>query len=48
MQFPFLKSKEPQKNFFISLLIKPFKIGAILFEEINSKLFILSTHELET
>lgn len=48
MQLPFLKSHEPQKNFFLSLLIKPFKVGAILFEEINSKLFILSTNEIST
>ncbi len=43
----FLKKRESQKNFFLSLLIKPDKIGAILFEEINSKLFILSTNEVD-
>lgn len=48
MQLPFLKSKETQKEFFLSLLIKPFKIGAILFEEINNKLFILATNEIGT
>ncbi len=47
MQFPFFKTGDPQKVFFLSLLIKPFKVGAILFEEINSKLFILSTNEVE-
>ncbi len=45
MQLPFLKNNKPQKNFFLSLLIKPDKVGAILFEEINSKLFILSSNE---
>src|SRR3989344_4818909 len=48
MQLPFLKTKDKQKNFFLSLLIKPDRVGAILFEEINSKLFILSTNEIET
>ncbi len=48
MQLPFLKGKEQEKIFFLSLLIKPYKVGAILFEEINSKLFILSTNEVET
>src|SRR3989344_3111387 len=48
MNLPFINNKEPQKNFFLSLLIKPYKVGAILFEEINSKLFILSTNEVET
>jgi hypothetical protein len=46
MQFPFFKTQEKKKNFFLSLLIKPDKVGAILFEEINSKLFILSTNEI--
>src|SRR3990172_8018691 len=48
MQLPFLKPKEKQQNFFLSLLIKPDRVGAILFEEINSKLFILSTNEIDT
>ena len=48
MQLPFLKKKDPQKNFFLSLLIKCYKVGEIVFEEINSKLFILSTNEVET
>ena len=48
MQLPFLKGKDQEKFFFLSLLIKPYKVGAILFEEINSKLFILSTNEVET
>ena len=48
MQLPFLKTKDKQKNFFLSLLIKPDRVGAILFEEINSKLFILSTNEIDT
>lgn len=48
MQLPFLKNRQEQKNFFLSLLIKPNKIGAILFEEINNKLFILATHETAT
>ena len=48
MQLPFLKGKDQEKIFFLSLLIKPYKVGAILFEEINSKLFILSTNEVET
>lgn len=48
MQFPFIKTSEKQKNFFLSFLIKPDKVGAILFEEINSKLFILATKEIET
>lgn len=47
MQLPFLKNNKPQKNFFLSLLIKPDKVGAILFEEINSKLFILSSNETQ-
>ena len=46
MQLPFLKKTEPQKNFFLALLIKPHKVGAILFEEINSKLFILANNEV--
>ena len=47
MQLPFIKKQETEKNFFLALLIKPYRIGAILFEEINSKLFILSTREIE-
>ena len=47
MNLPFLKNSEGKKNFFISLLIKPHKIGAILFEEINDKLVILATHEVD-
>lgn len=47
MNLPFLKSREPEKNFFLSLLIKPYKVGAILFEEINDKLFILAANETE-
>src|SRR3990172_2916307 len=47
MQLPFIKTIDKQKNFFLSLLIKPDKVGAILFEEINSKLFILSTNEID-
>ena len=46
MQLPFLKKTEPEKNFFLALLIKPHKVGAILFEEINSKLFILANNEV--
>ncbi len=48
MNLPFLKSEKPQKNFFLSLLYKPYKVSAILFEEINSKLFILSTSDQDT
>ncbi len=48
MQLPFLNKSKPQKNFFLSLLIKPYSVGAILFEEVNSKLFILATQEFET
>ncbi|HVZ67270.1 MAG TPA: baseplate J/gp47 family protein [Patescibacteria group bacterium] len=48
MNLPFIKNKEPQKNYFLSLLIKPFSVGAILFEEIDGKLFILANHEVET
>ncbi len=48
MQLPFFSRREPQKNFFLSILIKPHKVGAILFEEINGKLFILSTNEVST
>lgn len=47
MQLPFLSKTSPQKNFFLSLLVKPDRVGAILFEEINSKLFILATHEVD-
>lgn len=47
MQLPFIKKNEPQKNFFVSLIIAPYRVGAILFEEINSKLFILSSREEE-
>lgn len=46
MQVPFLSKNEPSKNFFLSLLIKPFKVGAILFEEVNDKLVILANHEV--
>ncbi|HVT00892.1 MAG TPA: baseplate J/gp47 family protein [Patescibacteria group bacterium] len=46
MNLPFVKNKEPQKNYFLSLLIKPFAIGAILFEEIDGKLYILANHEV--
>ncbi|HVZ12611.1 MAG TPA: baseplate J/gp47 family protein [Patescibacteria group bacterium] len=50
MQLPFLKNKKVEKNYFLSLLIKPNKVGAILFEEHGDKLFILASHEdhLET
>lgn len=48
MNLPFLKHTEPQKNFFLSLLYKPYKVSAILFEEINSKLFILATSDQES
>ncbi len=48
MQLPFLKKSEEKKNFFLALLFKPYKVGAILFEEINDKLFILASHEVET
>ncbi len=47
MQLPFLNKQEPPKVFFVALLIKPYRVGAILFEEVNSKLFILANHEVE-
>ncbi len=47
MQLPFLKKTTPEKNFFLALLVKPYKVGAILFEEINDKLFILATNEVK-
>lgn len=47
MQLPFLKQSEPEKSFFLSLLIKPYKVAAILFEEVNNKLFILANYETE-
>ncbi len=48
MQLPFLSRNTQQQKFFLALLIKPYKIGAILFEEVNSKLIILAHHEVET
>lgn len=45
INIPFINKKEEVKEYFLALLVKPFNIGAILFEEIDSKLLILSTHE---
>lgn len=47
MNIPFLNKKEEVKEYFLALLIKPFSVGAILFEEIGSKLLILSTNEIK-
>ncbi len=46
MNLPFLKQSSPEKQFFLSLLVKPFKVGAILFEEVDGKLAILANHEV--
>src|SRR3989344_673026 len=40
-----IKKKKEKKDYFLALLFKPSKIGAILFEEIEGKLLILSTKE---
>ncbi len=45
MQLPFIKKNESEKSFFLSLLIKPYKVATILFEEVENKLFILATNE---
>ena len=47
INIPFINKKEEVKEYFLALLVKPFNVGAILFEEIDSKLLILSTHEVE-
>jgi len=44
---PFLSKNEEKKEYFLSLIIKPASIVAILFEEINSRLSILSTKETD-
>lgn len=45
MDLPFIKKQKETKEFFLSLLIKPHRIAAILFEKVNSKLLIVSTKE---
>jgi hypothetical protein len=45
VNLPFLQKKDEVKKYFLTLLLKPHRVGAILFEEINSKLFIVSTKE---
>lgn len=45
MNLPFLNKNQPERSFFLSLLIKPYKVAAILFEEVGDKLLILSTNE---
>ena len=45
MQLPFLNKNEPEKNYFLSLLVKPYKVAAILFEEVNDKLIILDSQD---
>lgn len=45
VNLPFLQKKDEVKKYFLTLLLKPHRVGAILFEEINSKLFIVSTRE---
>lgn len=45
MNLPFIKNKKEERDYFLTLLFKPHKIGAILFEQINGKLSILDTKE---
>lgn len=40
-----IKKKKEKKDFFLALIFKPSKIAAILFEEVEGKLLILSTKE---
>lgn len=40
-----LKKKKEEGNFFLALLLKPYSVGAILFEQTASSLAILSTKE---
>ncbi|OIP57960.1 MAG: hypothetical protein AUK12_01320 [Candidatus Levybacteria bacterium CG2_30_37_29] len=47
MNLPFIKKQKETKDFFLSLLIKPYRIAAILFEKTNSNLLIVSTKEEE-
>lgn len=47
INIPFLNKKEEIKEYFLALLVKPFSVGAILFEEVDSKLLILSTNEVK-
>ena len=49
MNLPFLKTnKGPEKGYFFALLIKPFTVGAILFEEEHGALVILSSKEINS
>lgn len=49
MDFNFLPKftkKEKEREFFLGLLLKPSSVGAILFEQLQGKLVILSSHEI--
>lgn len=50
MDLPFLNKNKSQKEYFLALLLKPYAVGAILFDNQDSKLLILSHKEeqLET
>ena len=45
-----LRKTKVERSFFLALLLKPYQVGAILFEQAKSSLVILSTREeqLET
>src|SRR5690348_2118141 len=43
MQLPFLTKKQEKKEFFLSLLIHPHTVGAILFEEVANNISIVAT-----
>lgn len=41
------KKKKEERGFFLTLTLKPYSVGAILFEEENGKLIILAAYEVE-
>lgn len=47
MNLPFIGQKEPEKEYFLALLLKPYAIGAILFEKSQSHISIISHKEEE-
>lgn len=47
MNLPFISQKEPEKEYFLALLLKPYAVGAILFEKSQSHISIVSHKEEE-
>jgi len=41
----FLNKKKEKKDYFLTLLLKPFKVSSILFEQLNGQLSILAVKE---